>query len=114
MSLLDWIIGALLSAGAFLMFVGALGIVRFPDVLTRMSAASKTSTLGALCMLLGYGLAHAEVGVDLRALAAISFLALTAPVGAHAIARASYGRGEALWKGTHLDELERDRGPGSE
>lgn len=114
MSWSEWITGALLSAGAFLMLVGALGVVRFPDVLTRMSAASKTSTLGALCMLLGYGIAHAEIGVDLRALAAIFFLALTAPFGAQAIARAAYGRGEALWKGTHLDELERHNGPGAE
>ena len=109
MSVLEWTIGALLFAGAFLMFVGALGVVRFPDVFTRMSAASKTSTLGAICVLLGYGLAHAEIGVDLRALAAIVFLALTAPVGAHAIGRAAYGRGDALWKGTRLDELARDR-----
>ena len=113
MSALEWIVGALLLIGAFLTFVGALGVVRFPDVLTRMSAASKTSTLGAICMLAGYGITHSDLGTDLRALAAIGFLALSTPIAAHAIGRAAHRRGEAVGSQTRLDELARDEDPQS-
>jgi multicomponent Na+:H+ antiporter subunit G len=105
MSASQVLVGALLLGGALLVLVAAIGVVRFPDVYTRMSAASKTSTLGALLMLVAYGVAHADTGVDARALAAAAFLMLSASVGAHAIGRAAYRRGDPLFEGTEIDEL---------
>ena len=105
-------IGALLLVGALLMLVAGLGIVRFPDVLTRMSAVSKASTLGAILLLAGSWVAHADLGV--RTIAAALFLVLTTPVGAHRIARASYRNGDPLWKGTQLDELAQRRAEAGE
>jgi multicomponent Na+:H+ antiporter subunit G len=46
----------------------------------------------------------------LRALAAITFLLLTAPVAAHLIGRAAYYSGIRLWKKTRIDQL-KDRYP---
>lgn len=105
MSASDWIVGVLLLTGAFLFLISALGLLRFPDVFTRMSAAAKSSTLGAMCMLAAYGLAYVEVGVDARAIVAMVFLVLTAPVAAHALARAAYRRGQTLSESTEPDEL---------
>ena len=105
MSLQEWIVGVLLVVGAFFFLVSALGLVRFPDVLTRMSAMAKASTLGAVCTLAAYGIAYWELGVEAVALIAIVFLGLTAPVAAHAIARASYRRGHGVPEGAGPDEL---------
>jgi multicomponent Na+:H+ antiporter subunit G len=51
-----------------------------------------------------------ELGVTTRAVLVIAFFFLTAPVGAHVIARAAYAVGVPLWEGTITDEL-RDRRP---
>ena len=52
---LDWIGGGLIVAGALLSILGAVGVLRFPDVYTRIHAASLTDTGGATLMLLGMG-----------------------------------------------------------
>src|SRR5690606_14226435 len=76
-----------------------------PDLFMRMQAATKASTLGIGCILLAVALHFGELGIASRALAAIIFVCLTAPVAAHVIARASYFVGVPLWQGTIIDEL---------
>lgn len=105
MSAIELLTGGLLLVGALLMFIASLGLLRFPDPLCRASAASKSSTLGAVCILLAFGIHHAEVGADARALGAIVFLVLTAPVGAYAIGRAAYRRGDVTSESLQHDEL---------
>jgi multicomponent Na+:H+ antiporter subunit G len=104
-SIADIVTAVLLVVGALLTFIASLGVLRFPDPLSRASAASKASTLGAICILAAYGIFHAELGADARAFAAIVFLLLTAPVGAFAIARAAYRRGDVGPDATFVDEL---------
>jgi multicomponent Na+:H+ antiporter subunit G len=96
----------LLLVGALFVLVAALGIVRLPDLLMRMHAATKAGTLGAGLLLVAVAVALPDTSVVARALAAIVFLLLTAPVAAHLIARAAYLTGEAvLWERTCVDEL---------
>lgn len=96
----------LLLLGTFFGLVAAVGLLRMPDVLMRMHAATKAGTLGAGLLLLSVGLASGELAVALRALATIGFLFLTAPVAAHAIGRAAYRSGQVrLWEGTFVDEF---------
>lgn len=95
----------LISIGAFFMFVGALGLLRLPDLFMRMSATTKSVTFGVGSMLLAAAVYFNEVGVSIRMLATIGFLFLTAPVAAHMIARAAYMRHVQLWHGTSIDEL---------
>ncbi|MFC7334335.1 monovalent cation/H(+) antiporter subunit G [Rhodocista pekingensis] len=97
--------GLLVLGGAFFCFVAALGIVRLQDVLIRMHASSKAGTLGAGMILLAVALYFAEVSVAARAVAAIAFLVVTAPVASHMIGRAAYVYGITLWEGTVLDEM---------
>ena len=101
----DLVVAALLLAGGAFMLLGALGLVRLPDVFTRMQAATKAATLGAACLLAAVAVHFAELGVTSRAVLVIAFLFLTAPVGAHVLARAAYSAGVPLWEGTVRDEL---------
>lgn len=80
----------LLSAvGTAFMLVSAIGIVRLPDVLSRMHAAGKASTLGVSCILLGAGW-HYGGSEMVRIIALIVLFYITAPIAATAMARAAY------------------------
>jgi len=101
----DALAAVMLLAGALFSLVAAVGVMRLPDLLVRMHAATKAGTLGAGLIFLGVALVDMETGVTLRALAAICFLLLTAPVSAHLIGRAAYRSGIRLWARTRVDEL---------
>jgi len=95
----------LLVVGAFFMLLAGLGVLRLPDLFMRLQAATKASTLGVGCMLLAAAIHFQDLAVTTRAVLIIAFFFLTAPVGAHMIARAGYGVGVPLWEGTIMDEL---------
>ena len=93
--LIDWIAAVLLVSGSLFFLVAAVGIVRLPDPLTRMHAATKAGTLGAGIMLLAVSLAAGDAAVAVRAAAIFLFLLVTAPIGAHVIGRTVWNRGRA-------------------
>lgn len=95
----------LLVAGAGFIFLAALGMVRMPDVFSRMSCNAKAATLGLGLLLLGLAIHFGELGVASRALATIGFIILTTPVASHRIGRVAYLDGAPLWEGTIKDEL---------
>lgn len=101
----DLIAGALVLFGAAFVLVAAIGVLRMPDLYVRMHAASKAGTLGVGSLLLAVAFHAGETSVIARALIAIFFLVLTAPVGAHLLARAAYVSGVPCWSGTKTDEL---------
>jgi multicomponent Na+:H+ antiporter subunit G len=86
----------LLLAGSLFALVAALGIVRLPDLYTRMHAASKAGTVGSGMLLFAAGVASGEVAVFARALAGFVFFLLTAPVAAHLLAKAAHQKGYRL------------------
>lgn len=96
----------LLIIGALLMLIGALGILRFPDLYMRISASTKASTLGAGFALMALAVHFNELGITMRAGATIVFLVITGPVAAHLISRAAYFVGIRPWQGTGTDELQ--------
>lgn len=96
----------LMIVGAFFMLVSAMGVVRLPDLYMRMSASTKSSTIGVSCMLLAAAFFFADdLGSAAQILAIIAFLFITAPVAAHMIGRAGYYSGSELWTRTIADEL---------
>ena len=101
----------LLILGAGFMLLAAIGILRMPDLFTRMQAATKTSTLGAGSMFLGVAVFYGDLGIVSRSILVIAFMFLTLPVSAHMIARAAYFDGVPLWKGTIVDELSGEYNP---
>ena len=93
--MIDILAGALLICGASLATVAAIGIVRFPDVLSRMHAATKPQTVGLLLILAGVALRLQDLSdITLLGLIAI-FQLLTAPVSAHMVGRAAFRTGLA-------------------
>lgn len=106
MNFIPYIAGVLIIVGSFFALVAAIGLVRFPDVYSRMHAASKAGTVGSGLMMLALAVIAADLATTLRALAGIVFLLLTAPIAAHLLARASYKAGYKLWSGTVIDEME--------
>ncbi|MBW4839966.1 MAG: Na+/H+ antiporter subunit G [Paenibacillaceae bacterium] len=102
------VVGAILILlGAVFSLISAIGIIRLPDVYTRSHAASKSSTLGVLCALVGTLLYFliSEGYFSIRLILGIFFVFLTAPVAAHVICRAAYRHCVPLAEGTVEDEL---------
>jgi multicomponent Na+:H+ antiporter subunit G len=91
--------------GATFLLLAALGIVRMPDLFSRMQSATKASTMGVGSIMVAAAFHFGDISVAARALAAIGFYFLTAPVTAHLIARASYFVGVPLWERSVVDEL---------
>jgi len=81
--------------------LGALGLVRLPDVYNRLQAATKSITLGAMSISLGVGIF--DLALLPKAILVAVFLLLTNPISSHAIARAAYRDGVPLWKGSVVD-----------
>lgn len=97
-------------AGAAFALLAAVGVLRMPDVFTRMQASTKASTLGLACLLLGSAIQMGDVASFVRVVCIGAFVLLTTPVSGLVIARASYSAGVPLWKGTVLDERRATRG----
>lgn len=95
----------LLLAGSLFALVAALGVVRLPDLYTRMHAASKAGTVGSGMLLFAAGVASGEVAVFARALAGFVFFLLTAPVAAHLLAKAAHQTGHGLGPQSVRDDL---------
>ena len=106
--MIDIVTAVLWLVGSAFALLGAVGVLRMPDVLTRMQASTKASTLGLACLLLGAALQMGDLASLIRAASIGAFVLLTTPVAGHVIARASYFSEVQLWKGTVLDERKRD------
>lgn len=101
----DVVAAGCLLTGAFLSLVAAIGMVRFPDLLSRMHAATKPQVLGLLLILLGVGL-RVRNPLDIGMLVAVAmFQLLTVPVAAHMVARAAYRNRQVREDLLVVDEL---------
>ncbi|MCC5856073.1 MAG: monovalent cation/H(+) antiporter subunit G [Idiomarina sp.] len=103
--MIDWIIGFLMLSSAVFTLLAAIGILRLPDLLTRMHASTKAGALGIALMMLAAAIYFADLVVAAKALAVILFIFMTAPIAAHAIGRAGYFVGVPIWDKTVKDEL---------
>jgi len=104
-TVLDVIGAVCLLLGAFLCLAGAIGLMRFPDTLSRLHAATKPQTLGLILTLTG-------LAATLRTWSAVTTLVLlaatqffTSPVSAHLVGRAAYRNGNVDESTLEVDEL---------
>lgn len=105
--------GAFVSlAGSLFLFLGALGLVRMPDVYNRMQAGTKTTTLGSMLFLAGIAIAQPTWAS--RIVLLVLFLLFTNPLSSHALARAAHHSGIRLSRRSVRDDLlERDEQGGT-
>src|SRR5688572_15905074 len=106
--MIDIVTGLLWMVGSLFALLAAAGVLRMPDVFTRMQASTKASTLGLGCLLVGLAIRTPEFAFVVRAVSIAAFMLLTTAVGAHVIARAAALTGAPLWKGSIVDERPRD------
>jgi multicomponent Na+:H+ antiporter subunit G len=94
----------LIVIGLVFDFFGCLGLIRFPDIYTRLQASAKCITLGTCGVLLGLFIIKGVTAAGIKALLCLAFILLTAPVSAHALARAAYRSGVKPCRETVRDD----------
>lgn len=96
--MIEWLGMGLLVVGAFFFFAGTLGLLRFPDVYSRLHALAKADNLGLGCVLLGLALQADSLAAALKLLLIWPLvLAASAGVG-FAIARRAHALGVRPWR----------------
>jgi len=93
--------------GSVFLLLGAIGLLRMPDVYNRMQAGTKATSLGTILTLLGIGIAVPEWLAKLLLL--ILFVLFTNPISSHALARAAHYAGIKLTDKTLRDNLKDDK-----
>jgi multicomponent Na+:H+ antiporter subunit G len=96
----------LVILGVLVMTVGVYGVLRMPDVYTKLHATSKAVFLGVVS-LCAASLATGQPEIVYRALLIAAFLFVTTPISAFVIARAAFLRGERMEVPNAVDESER-------
>jgi len=87
---------SIIAVGLLFDLFGCLGLVRLPDVYTRLQAATKTVTLGTCLILIGACVCTGFGPTGAKALLCMLFVLVTSPTAAHAIARGAYKSGVRL------------------
>ncbi|MCS5717232.1 monovalent cation/H(+) antiporter subunit G [Herbiconiux sp. CPCC 205763] len=101
----DVITSVLVLLAAVMCFAAGVGLLRFPDVLSRLHAATKPQILGIIAIVADVAVTNPSVGTITLALAIIFFQSLTAPVSAHMVGRAAYRSGHFRADTLLVDEL---------
>jgi multicomponent Na+:H+ antiporter subunit G len=89
---MNWPVSLLLLAGAAFVLIAAIGVVRLPDALCRMHAATKAGAFGAALLLIGAATHFRTTDTAVKAALAIAFFYVTAPISGHLLGRAAYRR----------------------
>ncbi len=97
-----------LITGSFFMFLAGLGVWRFPDLFSRMHAATKAASFGIGLMLAGLMILYFSWTWLIFSALIILFVFITAPVAAHMLGRAAYLQDVPQYEGTIADELADD------
>lgn len=104
-TVLDVAAAVCLVAGAAFSLAAGVALIRFPDCISRIHAATKPQVLGLLLVLVGCGL-RLRTGVDITTLVLVgAFQLATAPVAGHMLGRAAYRDKQVSAKLLITDEL---------
>ncbi len=87
--IVDWVSGILLGTGSAFVLIGAAGVMRMPDLYTRMHASSVTETLGMILVMAGLMVYTGWTLATFKLFAIALFLLFTAPVASYAMANAA-------------------------
>ena len=84
--IISWL---LLIGGSFFVLVGGIGILRLPDIFTRLHAAGVTDTLGMGMILLGLMVQAGFTLITVKLILILLFMVFTGPTASHALAKAA-------------------------
>lgn len=87
----------MVAGGAFFLLVGSIGLIRLPDFYTRIHAAAKSDTLGLGLAVVGLAIHEGLTITSAKLIVVAAFVAITNPVGIHALARAAHISGLEPW-----------------
>ncbi|MBY6199205.1 monovalent cation/H(+) antiporter subunit G [Vibrio hangzhouensis] len=90
--------GILLCLGTFFVVVASLGVLRMPDLYTRMHASTKANTMGLTALLAAVAIGIPDVSVVSRVLGTMLFILLTAPVATHLLGKSMHANGYKMWR----------------
>ena len=108
MSAAEWIASVCFLLGCALTLIAAIGVLRFPDLLTRMHAATKPQVLGLMFMMVGLAVSLGSNQLTWKLLLVVAFQFMTAPVAAHMVGRSGYRTGKVREDLLVVDELTED------
>ncbi|MFO7958112.1 MAG: monovalent cation/H(+) antiporter subunit G [Candidatus Brocadiia bacterium] len=94
---------AVMAVGLLFDLFGCIGLVRLPDIYTRLQAATKSVTLGTCMILIGAAIYTGLGPAGVKALICMVFVLMTSPTAAHAVARGAYKFGVKLEEPTIVD-----------
>lgn len=103
-----------LILGAVFIFIAAIGMIRYPDLLSRQHVATKPQVFSLILFLLGVILLVRETAVTWTLLLVIAFQLVSSPISAHLLSRAGYHTGRVLPQELLLDELGEDLRQGTD
>jgi multicomponent Na+:H+ antiporter subunit G len=95
MTIQDYAVIIVAAIGVIFMLISAIGLVRLPDVFSRMHAAGKATTVGISFVLFSAGIYFWDHYLMLRMLVLIALILATSPISTSAMARAAYRTGAA-------------------
>jgi multicomponent Na+:H+ antiporter subunit G len=107
-AILDVLTALLLIAGALLSVTAGIGVLRFPDALSRLHAATKPQTLGLAFVLVAVALTARSWSTTLVIVPVLLFQALLAPIASHMVGRAGYRTDNFRKDVLLVDELDED------
>lgn len=110
MNALDVISTILLGLGALVMLLAAAGVVRFPDIYTRLHAAGKGDTLGQGLILIGLSISAGFSLISLKLALIVFFVFIFNPTATHALARGAWVKGLVPWTNPKDEVIEEDDG----
>ncbi|MDD5482413.1 MAG: monovalent cation/H(+) antiporter subunit G [Kiritimatiellae bacterium] len=93
----DIIAVIMVSAGAFFMLIGGIGIIRLPDFFARTHAIGKNDTLGIMLILGGLAVHVGFSLISVKLVIALLFVGLTNPTASHALAQSAIVSGLKPW-----------------
>lgn len=99
------VFGTIITAiGTIFLFLGGLGVFRFPDVYNRLQAGTKCTTLGAFLTIIGVGITQPDWLP--KTLVIALFILITNPISNHALGRASRKSGVSLCDRSVVDKAD--------
>jgi multicomponent Na+:H+ antiporter subunit G len=102
---------ALMIIGSTFCFLAAIGLLRFPDLFTRLHASAKAGPMGAGLILLGAGVTSMEPWVIVRCALGLVFLIVVGPLSAHLLARAAMLSGSPSANNTSIKNIDNSPRP---